>query len=108
MAFEVQTLKELSAAMGGEILLRYRLSGNTHPGSAKVPRLRPLSECGPCLLLKEHHPKKIPPKVMEMLLKKEIGPANVIFTSRAVGSAIHPRGEGFFPCGTEPPFRPCI
>jgi hypothetical protein len=37
MAFQVQTLKEPSAAMGGEILLRYRLSGNTHPGSAEMP-----------------------------------------------------------------------
>jgi hypothetical protein len=32
----VQTLKDQPAAMTGGILLRYRLSGNSHPGSPKT------------------------------------------------------------------------
>ena len=32
------TLKDKPAAMFGGILLRYRLSGNSHPGSAKDSR----------------------------------------------------------------------
>lgn len=47
MAFEVQTLKELSAAMGGEILLRYRLEGNTHPGSPKMLKANNYLHAGP-------------------------------------------------------------
>ena len=42
-AFLVQTLKDQPAAMSGEILLRYRLSVNSHPSSAKnftLTRLR--------------------------------------------------------------------
>jgi hypothetical protein len=35
-AFVVQTPKDQSEAMSGGILLRYRLSGNSHPGSAKI------------------------------------------------------------------------
>jgi hypothetical protein len=31
----VQTLKDQPAGMSGEILLRYRLSGNGHPSSTK-------------------------------------------------------------------------
>jgi hypothetical protein len=30
------TLKDQPAGMSGGILLRYRLSGNSHPGSAKI------------------------------------------------------------------------
>ena len=32
-----ETLKDQPAEMSGGILLRYRLSGNSHPGSAKKP-----------------------------------------------------------------------
>jgi hypothetical protein len=41
--FEVQTLKDQPAVMSGEIFLRYPLSRNGHPGSAKnmtLSRLR--------------------------------------------------------------------
>jgi hypothetical protein len=31
----VETFKDQPAAMSGGILLRYRLSGNSHPGSGK-------------------------------------------------------------------------
>jgi hypothetical protein len=42
-AFVEQTLKDQPAVMSGKILLRYRLSGNSHPSSAKnltLTRLR--------------------------------------------------------------------
>jgi hypothetical protein len=35
-AFVAQTLKDQPVAMSGAILLRYRLSGNSHPGLAKI------------------------------------------------------------------------
>jgi len=36
-SFLGQTLKDQPAGMFAAILLRYRLSGNSHPGSAKNP-----------------------------------------------------------------------